>query len=91
MLSFAGAGDPDRGNQLRTLFLQETVARGVLMPYIAPSLSHGEAEIDRTVEVAAEAFASVRRVLDGAPIESLLNGPAVKPVFPRSNAVEVDR
>jgi glutamate-1-semialdehyde 2,1-aminomutase len=90
LLSFDRVGDPDRGDALRTLFLQETVARGVLMPYIAPSFSHREADIDRTVEVAAEAFASVRAVVDGAPIETYLNGPVVKPVFPRSNTLEVD-
>lgn len=88
-LSFDGEGDTDRGDQLRTLFLQETVARGVLMPYIAPSFSHGEPEIDRTVEVVAEAFASLRRVLDGVPIEACLEGPAVKPVFPRRSALGV--
>lgn len=91
LLSFDGAGDPDRGDQLRTLFLQETVALGVLMPYIAPSLSHGDAEVQRTVEVAAQAFACIRDVLDdGAPIEAYLKGPAVKPVFPRFNKLEVD-
>ena len=88
-VSFDADGDPDRGDELRTLFLQETVARGVLMPYIAPSFSHGESEIDRTVEVVAEAFTSVRRVLDGAPIAAHLKGPAVKPVFPRASMLGV--
>jgi glutamate-1-semialdehyde 2,1-aminomutase len=88
-LSFDGDGDADRGDELRTLFLQETVARGVLMPYIAPSFSHGEPEINRTIEVVAEAFTSLRRVLDGASIEACLEGPAVKPVFPRRRALGV--
>jgi glutamate-1-semialdehyde 2,1-aminomutase len=42
------AGDAQRSAGLRTLFLQETVARGVLIPYIAPSLSHGDEHVQRT-------------------------------------------
>jgi glutamate-1-semialdehyde 2,1-aminomutase len=90
VLSFDGALDADRSAELRTLFLQETIARGVLIPYIAPSFSHGDAEVDRTVEIVAEALVSVRRVLDGSPIEAHLHGPVVKPVFPRSRSVELD-
>jgi glutamate-1-semialdehyde 2,1-aminomutase len=79
-----------RAAELRTLFLQETVARGVLIPYIAPSLAHTDEHVARTAEAAAEAFAVVRRALDGEPIESLLEGPVVKPVFRRYNAVDLD-
>jgi glutamate-1-semialdehyde 2,1-aminomutase len=91
VLSFAGAEDVDRSDALRTLFLQETVARGVLMPYIAPSFSHGQAEIDRTVEAVAEVFASLREVFEGAPIEPHLQGPVLRPVFPRRLAPELAR
>lgn len=73
----------DRAAELRTLFLQETIARGVLIPYIAPSFSHEDSDVDRTVEIAAEALGVIREVLDGAPIDSCLRGPVVKPVFPR--------
>jgi glutamate-1-semialdehyde 2,1-aminomutase len=89
VLSF-DVGDPLRSAELRTLFLQETVAAGILMPYIAPSLSHEDDDVERTVEAAARAFAQVREVLDGAPLAERLRGPAVKPVFRRFNAVEVD-
>jgi glutamate-1-semialdehyde 2,1-aminomutase len=71
--------------ELRTLFLQEMVAQGILIPYVAPSLSHGLAEVDRTVEAATAAFTLIRRVLDGEPIEQHLVGPPVKPVFRRYN------
>jgi glutamate-1-semialdehyde 2,1-aminomutase len=76
--------------ELRTLFLQGMVEAGILIPYIAPSFSHGEAEVDRTVEAAARALEPVRQVLDGAPIEQHLVGPPVQPVFRRFNAVELD-
>ena len=44
---------------LRTLFLQETCARGVLIPYIAPSFSHTDAEVQETVGAAEAAFGVV--------------------------------
>ena len=87
ILSF-GSGPESAG--LRTLFLQETIARGVLIPYIAPSFSHDDADVERTVEAARDAFARVRRVVDGEPLETHLEGPVVKPVFRRFNAVDLD-
>lgn len=71
---------------LRTLFLEETVRQGVIMPYIAPSLSHGEEEIEETAMAAAAGFALIRRVLEGEPVDRLLQGPVVRPVFRRFNA-----
>ena len=68
---------------LRTLFLQETIARGILMPYLAPSFSHGPAEVERTVEAAAAAFARVERVLAGEPVGDHVVGELVRPVFRR--------
>ena len=35
---------------LRTLFSQEMIKNGVLMPWIAISLAHGEAELEKTLE-----------------------------------------
>lgn len=89
MFSF-DSGDPLDSAGLRTLFLQETVAEGVLIPYIAPSFSHGAEEVAHTSEVAARAFAQVREVLEGAPLHERLRGPVVKPVFRRFNAVDLD-
>jgi glutamate-1-semialdehyde 2,1-aminomutase len=75
---------------LRTLFLQETVRRGVLMPYIAPSLSHEDTHIDQSVDAAASAFGLLRRVLDGDPLRAHLEGPLVTPVFRRYNFVDFE-
>lgn len=69
---------------LRTLFLQEMVARGVLIPYVAISLAHGDAEIDAAVAAAREAFGVYARALDEG-VERHLRGPVVKPVFRRYN------
>jgi glutamate-1-semialdehyde 2,1-aminomutase len=84
------AGDAALTAGLRTLFLQETVRRGVLMPYLAPSFSHGDAEVEKTATAAVEAFEVVKRVLEGEPLSDHLEGPVVKPVFRRFNAVDLD-
>jgi glutamate-1-semialdehyde 2,1-aminomutase len=83
-IGFTGA-DAAQSAGLRTLFMQEMVARGVLIPYIAPSFSHTEADVDLTVEAAGEALAAVRDVLDGQPLAERLVGPAARPVFRRYN------
>lgn len=71
---------------LRTLFLQEMAARGVLIPYIAPSAAHTDADIDRTVEAACAAFKVLARAIEAGTTGGLLVGPATKPVFRARNA-----
>jgi glutamate-1-semialdehyde 2,1-aminomutase len=68
----------------RTLFLQEMIARGILAPSFVVSYSHGEAEIDRTVEAVSEALAVYRAALTHG-IDRYLVGRPVKPVFRRFN------
>ena len=78
----------DRNGQvslpLRTLFSQEMIRRGVLMPWIALSYAHGDRELDITLEAAKGALEVYAQALDGG-IEGLLEGRAVKPVFRRVN------
>lgn len=69
----------------RTLFLQEMVAEGVLIPYIAPSFAHGPREVEMTLEAARQAFAAYAKALSAGSVEGLLVGPEVKPVFRRYN------
>lgn len=69
---------------LRTLFNQEMVRRGVLLPYIVPSYAHQEEDVDRSVGAAREAFAVYARAIEDG-WELLLEGPPVKPVFRRYN------
>lgn len=69
---------------LRTLFAQELAAAGVLMPWIAVSNSHGDAELEHTADAATKAMEVVARALEDG-VEPLLIGPAVKPVFRRYN------
>jgi len=64
----------------RTLVLQETIRRGVLMPSLVVSFSHGDAEIDRTVEAIRGALEVYRKALESG-VERFLEGRPVKPVF----------
>ena len=69
---------------LRTLFLQEMVRNGVLMPWIALSYRHGDAELAFTEQAVDKSFAVYRRALEEG-VDKHLVGPAIKPVFRRFN------
>ncbi len=64
----------------RTLVLQETLKRGVLMPSLVVSFAHGDDDIDRTVEAVGEALAVYRKALDGG-VDRFLEGRPARPVF----------
>lgn len=69
---------------LRTLFAQEMVRRGVLMPWMAISYRHGDAELRRTEDALNAAMAvCAKAVREG--IDRYLQGPEIKPVFRRYN------
>ncbi len=73
-------GDPDP--LMRSLFLQETVKRGVLFggPMFI-SYSHTEQDIDLTIEAAYEALCKVRSAYESASPASFLEGEMVGEVF----------
>ena len=64
----------------RTLVLQETIKRGVLMPSLVVSYSHSDEDIDRTVEAIRGALTVYRQALDGG-VDRFLEGRPVQPVF----------
>lgn len=68
----------------RTLFSQEMIRRGVLIPWIAVSAAHGDAELAATLEAAAGALAVYRRALEDG-VERHLQGPVIRPVFRKHN------
>ena len=78
--------DSTGGNSLplRTLFLQEMINNGVLMPWIALSYRHGEAELAITESALDATFTVYRKALDEG-VEKYLVGPAIKPVFRKFN------
>ena len=69
---------------LRTLFSQEMIRNGVLMPWIALSYRHGEEELAMTERAIEQTFKTYRLALDEG-VEKYLNGPAIKPVFRKNN------
>ncbi|WP_424984239.1 glutamate-1-semialdehyde 2,1-aminomutase [Maritalea sp. S77] len=76
-------GAPSAG--FRTLFAQEMLKKGVLIPWISISLSHGEEELEFTLSAAREAFEIYRKAVDADSFEDYLAGPPIKPVFRKYN------
>jgi glutamate-1-semialdehyde 2,1-aminomutase len=70
----------ERSQPFRTLFLQETIKRGLLMPSLVVSFSHTDADVDRTIEAVAGALGVYRKALNDG-VEHYLVGRSVKPVF----------
>jgi glutamate-1-semialdehyde 2,1-aminomutase len=68
----------------RTLFLQETIKRGLLMPSLVVSFSHSDADIDRTIEGIEGALLVYRKALEEG-VDKYLVGRPVKPVFREFN------
>lgn len=69
-----------RSQPFRTLFLQETIKRGLLMPSLVVSYSHTAADIQQTIDAIGEALVVYRRALEEG-IDKYLVGRPVAPVF----------
>ena len=70
----------------RTLFLQETIARGLLMPYVVPSYAHTTQTISFAVECVRDALAAMKAAAEGPGMAAAIEGgAAVKPVFRKFN------
>lgn len=77
---------PDGKSSLeyRTLFSQEMIQNGVLMPWIALSLAHGSSELAQTMEACRRSLKVYGQALNQG-ISRHLKGPAIKPVFRKFN------
>ncbi len=82
-LLFATRG-PDGGpsQEFRTLFLQETVRRGVLMPSLVVSYSHTDADVDATLDAIDGALGVYARAMEDG-VERYLEGEPSRVVFDR--------
>jgi glutamate-1-semialdehyde 2,1-aminomutase len=69
---------------LRTLFSQEMIRNGVLMPWIAQSFSHDDAALDQTLDAARKSLVVYAKALEDG-VDRFLEGPAMKPVFRKFN------
>lgn len=82
-LLFGTRGPDKRPSQgFRTLFLQETTRRGVLMPSLVVSYAHTETDIDRTIDAVDGALEVYARAL-GDGFEKHLVGQPSRTVFDR--------
>lgn len=68
----------------RTVFLQEMLKAGILMPYIAIAYQHTEKEIDRTLDAARGAMKVLGDALN-ADAAQFIEGNVIKPVFRKFN------
>ena len=82
------ARDLDRrpSQAFRTLFLRETLMRGLLMPSMVVSYSHDDHAIDVTIERVATALTVYKQALD-AGIERFLPVSPVQPVMRQFNGL----
>ena len=69
---------------LRTLFSQEMIKNGVLIPWVALSYAHGENELEKT-KIALEKTFEVYRKAVNEGYERYLVGSPIKPVFRKFN------
>lgn len=84
-LSYVALDQSRRPSQaFRSLFLQETIRRGVLMPSLVVSYSHDDDDIDRTVAAVDGALGVYRRALD-SDVRWFLNGRPSQTVYRRYN------
>lgn len=69
---------------LRTLFSQEMIRNGVMMPWIALSWRHGKDELNMTEQALEKSFSVYKRALDEG-VDKYLQSSAIKPVFRKYN------
>ena len=69
-----GAGKPSQA--FRSLFLQETIRRGVLMPSLVVSYAHADEDIERTIEAVDGALKVYRMALDDGVSRYLVGRPS---------------
>ncbi|TGU70598.1 glutamate-1-semialdehyde 2,1-aminomutase [Geomonas terrae] len=68
----------------RTLFVQEMINCGVLMPWVAICYSHQQAELDIALEAGRQSLKVYRKALEQG-VDGYLEGRPIKPVFRRFN------
>ena len=70
--------------EFRTLFAQEMIKSGVLMPWVALSFSHQDEELKYTLNAVNKALLVYKKALEEG-VDKYLVGNSIKPVFRRFN------
>ncbi len=76
--------DNNASLEFRTLFSQEMIKKGVLIPWVALSYSHTDTELNQSLDAARSALKVYRQALEKG-IQHYLVGKAIKPVFRKYN------
>jgi glutamate-1-semialdehyde 2,1-aminomutase len=80
-LVFATRDENKKPSQIyRTLFMQEAIRRGLILPSLVVSYAHKDEDIDRTIEAVGDALAVYKEALDNG-VDGYLIGRPVQPVF----------
>jgi len=74
-----------RSQPFRTLFLQETINRGLLAPNLVISFSHSDSDVDHALEIINEALRVYRKAIEEG-VEKYLEGRPVQPVYRKWNS-----
>jgi glutamate-1-semialdehyde 2,1-aminomutase len=81
-LVFATLDEESRpSQQYRTLFMRQLILGGVLGPSFVVSTALTDEDIDRTIDVVADACVIYRKALDAGDPTPWLEGRSIKPVF----------
>lgn len=70
--------------EYRTVFCQEMLNNGILMPYLAPAYEHTDKEVEITLDAARKAMKVYRNSLEG-DVKDFIIGNVIKPVFRKYN------
>lgn len=76
--------DKQSSFEYRTVFCQEMLKSGILMPYIAIAYEHTDKEIDITLDAARKAMKVYSDALNG-DVSQFIEGNIIKPVFRKYN------
>ncbi|MEM7475917.1 MAG: glutamate-1-semialdehyde 2,1-aminomutase [Planctomycetota bacterium] len=76
--------DGNSSQAFRSLFLQETIRKGVLMTTLAPSFSHSDKDVDRTLQAMDAALSVYRRALSNG-VDRYLEGRPSQVVYRKFN------
>jgi glutamate-1-semialdehyde 2,1-aminomutase len=76
--------DKQGSQPFRTLFMQESIKRGLLAPSLILGFSHKDQDIDQTLEIINEVAVIYRKALEEG-IDKYLEGRPVQPVYRKLN------
>jgi len=84
MILACNDGDGNPSQEFRTLMLQETIKRGLIIPSLVVSYSHSEEDIDLSIEAVDQSLNIYSRALSEG-VENHLVGPPSRIVYRKFN------